>query len=574
MRTLRLLALAAVAALQLNAANFHVSTTGADTNTGATNSPWKHIVYAINKMSANDTLWIEGGTYNESLGSAATTGQPPNDPNIPSKMIIKSGTGSGYTTIRAYTGQRAIIRPDNTWNTEVLLFGGYNFNPILLTNVLLQDLTFDASGNTVNSPAVKVQDASSCIFSNVVITNAWGNHGILIAPGATNNQFWYCTSANNGQRGFLESVDQHAWYVGGDSNMFWGCVGYGQSGGNTPHAWHINATGGAGSVNNNLFVNCVGYGGPGASAPPYTNIASRAFGAYQGTGNKFIGCVASNAVIGFYAAYAAVNTVFDNDTARDNYYGLAVQSAGTTGTIIRNLLSSSNTTYGVFFGSGIGTTVMSNSIVSKTFGVAGAANIRDDSGGAALYSGRGNLIGDQYLPLFVSSTSAAIQSTSPARNAGLTISGNPTLDPAGNTRGTEGSWDIGAYEYTSGGTTPTVTITAGGNATEGGSAGSFVVTRSGSTSGALTVNFTISGSSTATETTDYSSIGTSVVIADGQPSATITITAVDDTAIEGTETVILNLAAGSYTIANPSTATVNINDNDAASIRVPRRIKQ
>jgi len=78
---------------------------------------------------------------------------------------------------------------------------------------------------------------------------------------------------------------------------------------------------------------------------------------------------------------------------------------------------------------------------------------------------------------------------------------------------------------------------------------------------AITVNYTISGS--AGNTTDYSTIGTSVNIPNNQQTATVTITPVDDGTVEGTETVILTLAAGTgYTVGAPSSATVNIADND------------
>ncbi len=80
----------------------------------------------------------------------------------------------------------------------------------------------------------------------------------------------------------------------------------------------------------------------------------------------------------------------------------------------------------------------------------------------------------------------------------------------------------------------------------------------------VTVNYTISG--TAANGTDYSSIGTSVIIPAGSPSATITITPIDDPLNEVDETVILTLAAGSYNIAaSPgNVATVTIADNDPA----------
>jgi hypothetical protein len=108
-----------------------------------------------------------------------------------------------------------------------------------------------------------------------------------------------------------------------------------------------------------------------------------------------------------------------------------------------------------------------------------------------------------------------------------------------------------------GGVTATVTVEAtDSSATEGGGTGQFTFTRAGTTAGALTVNFTVTG--TATSGTDYTSIGTSVEIADGQATATVTVTALGDAVWDESETVIVTLAAGSYDIGSPSDATVTI----------------
>jgi hypothetical protein len=110
---------------------------------------------------------------------------------------------------------------------------------------------------------------------------------------------------------------------------------------------------------------------------------------------------------------------------------------------------------------------------------------------------------------------------------------------------------------------PTVTITApDSTAAEAGlSPGSFLLSRTGSTSANLTVNYTIGG--TATNGSDYQSLSGSVTIPPGSTTATITVTPNDDSAPEGNETVIATLNGNAaYTIGAPSSATVTITDND------------
>jgi hypothetical protein len=115
---------------------------------------------------------------------------------------------------------------------------------------------------------------------------------------------------------------------------------------------------------------------------------------------------------------------------------------------------------------------------------------------------------------------------------------------------------------------PVVTIVAGtADAAEPATAGQFTVTRSGNMASDLVVSYTIAG--TATNGVDYQTLSGSVTILATQPSATITVTPIDDSLGEGSETVILTLAANaSYSMGNPSSATVTIVDNDGTNIAV------
>ena len=107
-----------------------------------------------------------------------------------------------------------------------------------------------------------------------------------------------------------------------------------------------------------------------------------------------------------------------------------------------------------------------------------------------------------------------------------------------------------------------VTIAASSaNAAEGGAAGQFTVTRTGSTAAALTVNYAIGG--TATNGADYQTLSGSVLIAAGLASASIDVIPVDDNIVEGSETVILTInPTAAYSLGASSSATVTIADND------------
>lgn len=110
---------------------------------------------------------------------------------------------------------------------------------------------------------------------------------------------------------------------------------------------------------------------------------------------------------------------------------------------------------------------------------------------------------------------------------------------------------------------PTVTIAAtDGNAAElGQDPGTLTVTRTGATTAALTVQYTLGG--TAANGADYASLGNSVTIPVGASSAAITVAPINDSLVESNETVQVTLGTGSgYNVGGASTATVTIADND------------
>jgi Ca2+-binding RTX toxin-like protein len=97
--------------------------------------------------------------------------------------------------------------------------------------------------------------------------------------------------------------------------------------------------------------------------------------------------------------------------------------------------------------------------------------------------------------------------------------------------------------------------------------GQYTLTRTGSTAGALTVNIAMNG--TATNGADYTTILTPVNFAAGSATAVVNLNVIDDTLVEGTETAILTVLAGTgYTVGAAASATVNIADNDGGTLPV------
>jgi hypothetical protein len=130
--------------------------------------------------------------------------------------------------------------------------------------------------------------------------------------------------------------------------------------------------------------------------------------------------------------------------------------------------------------------------------------------------------------------------------------------------------EIGSPGTIGSGATPIVGITAfDAVASETGSdPGLFRFTRSGSTTSPLTVLYTIATGAGQATPDDYTPTLTgSQSIPAGAASVDVTIIPVDDALVEGTEQLTLTLSdTGSYDVGAAASATVTIQDNDAANL--------
>jgi hypothetical protein len=115
---------------------------------------------------------------------------------------------------------------------------------------------------------------------------------------------------------------------------------------------------------------------------------------------------------------------------------------------------------------------------------------------------------------------------------------------------------------TAAGAPPAVSITASApNATEAGTPGEFTVARTGDTSADLVVRYALSG--TAANGLDYGTLSGTATIPAGSASTVFSVSPIEDSLNEGNETVVATVSADpAYGVGSPSSATVNIADND------------
>ena len=156
-------------------------------------------------------------------------------------------------------------------------------------------------------------------------------------------------------------------------------------------------------------------------------------------------------------------------------------------------------------------------------------------------------------------TNARIPATSgfltlPATGTYTILANSASVGETGTYSVTLGSGNAGSVQFSS----------TAYNVTENGGSATITVTRTGGT-GAFVVNYGTSNG-TATAGPDYTGLNEVMSFAASETSKTFSIMIVDDTLVEGSETVNLTLSnpSGGVTLGSPSNAVLTILDNDTA----------
>jgi hypothetical protein len=124
-----------------------------------------------------------------------------------------------------------------------------------------------------------------------------------------------------------------------------------------------------------------------------------------------------------------------------------------------------------------------------------------------------------------------------------------------------GAWALDSIKVEGNTILPAVTVAKVADAAEGGTAGTLRFTRTGSTSAALTVSYTVTGSATAG--TDYTALTGTVTFAASAATADVTVTALHDGVIDDDETVSVTVTSGTgYAVGSPASDSVTVIDTD------------
>ncbi len=443
--------------INAQAANYYVSTTGNDSNAGTSASPWRTIQKAANTMVAGDTAIVNTGTYNERV-SVSTSGSSGNLITFRANPL-NAVTCNGFTIVGNYVRVEGFnINGVNAkkcdWSSAdfgIAVYGDYN--------QIVNNYIYDSGYAGIRTYG---DSNNSTISDNKLARN--GDNGMLI-HGYThlisNNEIYdtRCAPCNSDDaNGIIFQGGGHTF-----SSNYIHDITHASNPGCSPHIDAFQTY--DGSVN-----------GPGYEAPsniileknhvvllsdtPFSETAPHCFMLEGGVHNIVI----KNNI---FECYAGINT------------GLASEPPATNLKIFNNIWRSSLTFTGPYSSYGmnlnsIGSTgeIYNNILVDFKWNHFYMGNVNYNYGNNLMWNSDGSspgLLGYMLQstdkrgvdPKFVINfTDLHLQSSSPAKDAGTTIA-SVTNDYAGIARPQGSAYDLGAYEYVSGGgdTTPPSTPT-------------------------------------------------------------------------------------------------------------------
>jgi hypothetical protein len=186
-----LLVLCSSSLLAQSGTTYYVSKSGKDSNNGSYTSPWLTIQHAANTVTAGATVYVESGTYKESVNfpNSGTASEPIIFVNYPGQTPVIDGTGvscctsnppaSGNLTqglinivnqnyitlsgfeIRNYTTSKASYTPAGIWITG-------SGSGVQLLNNLVHNITTSSEKNG-NAFGIAVYGTSSTPITNLTI---------------------------------------------------------------------------------------------------------------------------------------------------------------------------------------------------------------------------------------------------------------------------------------------------------------------------------------------------------------------------------------------------------------------
>jgi len=200
---------------------FYVATNGKDSNIGSIEFPFNTLKKAWSQLMAGDTVFMRGGTYNNSI-------MPPT-----SLLADKSGTRENPIIIQNYRGEKPILDySDAIYTTQKIGIKINNVDYLYLKGIRITNINQPIIGTIAQYGLILWNDVNNCIFE-LIETDHIGGWGVTIGDNSKNNIFLNCDSHHNADP---YSAIPYGWSDGFQSsspsstnNIFRGCRSWSNS---------------------------------------------------------------------------------------------------------------------------------------------------------------------------------------------------------------------------------------------------------------------------------------------------------------------------------------------------------
>ena len=200
---------------------YYISTTGNDSNRGSKELPFKTLNKAWSVIGAGDTIFLRGGTYNNSIMPATTY------------LRNKNGSPSDLIVICNFPNERPILNyGDATYTTQKAGIWIENVKYLHIKGIRITNIKQPIAGNIAQYGIMLWNGVSNCIFEQIE-TDHIGGWGVTIGDNCSNNLFLNCDSHHNADP---YSAVPFGWADGFQSgspsstnNTFRGCRAWGNS---------------------------------------------------------------------------------------------------------------------------------------------------------------------------------------------------------------------------------------------------------------------------------------------------------------------------------------------------------
>jgi hypothetical protein len=437
-RILMLLPLTILLAVSVQATTYHVATTGSDTNPGTSTQPFRTITKAVtlSGLTAGDEVQVHGGTYNETVTvwhKYGTEEDPIYIIAAPNETPVIDGTGK--------TGNAVVAIDESSY----IHFDGFEVTNGSQSGILVWDADHIKVGWCNVHDCQKFGIHAGC--------DVWGTTHDILFEGNDVHSCVLENSARTGTSGWVQALSSYqANYVEMKDNYVYENYGEGidlvvTDHGNIHGNWVSNNYSANIYLDNAQYVtvdrNFVSFTDSGFTRGGSASHGIAVANEYYSTQNPATDITVTNNIsawckTGFHYGNWEYNGGLHNTTIANNtfyhseYANIWIQTANHDTTVVKNNIFSAYTTVPNADAPTSGFTYAYNNWYGGTSG--------------STITGSGDIVGDPKLvnPSNGTANDFKLQSTSPCRNAGTTVSA-VTTDYFGATR--SGTYDIGAHEY-------------------------------------------------------------------------------------------------------------------------------